>query len=71
MTHAQRRAFYSSKEWRLASLKCREAAAFLCQRCKAQGLTEGAVLTHHRKAVSNGGSKWAKENHEALCQILP
>ena len=71
MNFAQRRKFYSSREWRRASYAARERAGFLCQRCKAEGFTKAAQLVHHVKPVSEGGAKLDEKNLQALCFRSP
>ncbi len=48
-------------------MACRAEAGWLCSRCKAEGFTEAAVLTHHRIPLDAGGPKF--EGLEALCRI--
>ena len=68
MTFSERRRFYSGKEWRLASLKCREAANWLCEICTAEGRTGAAELAHHRVPVTEGGSKLDPKNLAGICR---
>ena len=66
-TLQEKREIYSTVKWhRLRNLKLNKNP--LCERCEAQGLTEGAVIVHHIVPVRDGGPKFPKlEGLEALC----
>ena len=58
MTRHQQREFYQTRAWRRAARACRERAGWLCERCKAEGLTAAAAVAHHKTPLDKGGAKF-------------
>ena len=68
-TAKSRREIYLTPRWRRLRASVIQEAGYLCERCREEGRTAGAVLVHHKRPISKPwrGDPWDRGNLEALC----